>query len=567
MGVVKRRAPSSDISTVEFDAKTGSSTIEWFFAAKDKYRVVAGTSYPTPWPYDIQRVSDNTRQVINQIRARYEAILIRHNIKLHMELQESISPKNSAKYTDTLLILTLDQDNTTWLAAADEIQDLIKDAVRNQRQGETRIRVELRNQDEMYRDFTSVVRSGTFAHTALLRTVEPILKTAMDFCGRNLTYVTWVMRSGPSEVAEPKPTVMVAVKPGSEDLWHVVDKALKETIEENIGDAVDIELVPGQVLRDASVDLDPRQPKFISKILLPPGSGASIGARSSPDAGSLGPWVYFQRQNGPKIKGFLTCHHVIARGDMINLIANDKNGIARQGRAPLSTITVDYPAPVDARKTKRDLRDEISNGYSVGTNQKMLDRIVTLETAGGLGTVMHSSGHDGISGLDDEQNKMDWAFVRLNNDRNFGQNITEPYDPDDGPVTRAMLGYGSIRVRYDCPGKRITTIGTPAMDAWMAKRGRSSGVTSGFVSAINASCHWTDGTITREIHVANTLAQKAIPMLRPGDSGSMMWNERGEWVGLAIGCTSNDDSAIITAAEKVVEDIRSSTLGGRITLE
>lgn len=68
-----------------------------------------------------------------------------------------------------------------------------------------------------------------------------------------------------------------------------------------------------------------------------------------------------------------------------------------------------------------------------------------------------------------------------------------------------------------------------------------------------------------EIQVLNVEERAGFPMLMPGDSGCMIYNELKQWVGLGIAVDSSDDSAFMSSAKLIVEDIQKRT-GGITTL-
>ncbi|CZT48472.1 uncharacterized protein RSE6_09168 [Rhynchosporium secalis] len=188
MPVSENNAQQCKISIRGCDTALSVSTIEFYLASKDPYRVVAGQDeYPTPWPYNrnCYGVSKYTRDMFHRIESAYGAVLVRYGITVLCISFESIAPLNSGSevYIDTIVLISHDEDSSNWHLAADEIQALVDEEVlRTQPKEENRIRIELRNPTKWYRGRSSAVSSGMEEHSALLSTVETMKSKAEEAC-------------------------------------------------------------------------------------------------------------------------------------------------------------------------------------------------------------------------------------------------------------------------------------------------------------------------------------------------------------------------------------------------
>ncbi|CZS91498.1 uncharacterized protein RCO7_07062 [Rhynchosporium graminicola] len=435
MPVSENNAQQCKISIGGCDTELSVSTIEFYLASKDPYRVVAGQDeYPTPWPYNrnCYGVSKYTRDMFHRIESAYGAVLVRYGITVLCISFESIAPLNSGSevYIDTIVLISHDEDSSSWHLAADEVQALVDEEVlRTQPKKENRIRIELRNPTKWYRGRSSAVSPGTEEHSALLSTVETMKSKAEEACLEHLTNITWVLRCPliPYCAKPSVPTVMVAIKPGSKGQWGHIEEQLRLalcTVSEGDVD-VKLELVAGALLPNLSNGSQYSLSQVNSDHWCPPYTGASIGVRGSREAGSIGPWVHFHD------KGFLTTHHVAAAHRVVSPADGPplkrlyaEIGINRKEKKARKPPIVDYPAPLDTAQTKERYETYAKRfPDNAAKDPEDLKNMDDLYDSGGLGTVLESSGY---YRKNKEGRRMDWAFIRLNvqNQHMFGENTT-----------------------------------------------------------------------------------------------------------------------------------------------
>ncbi|CZT10546.1 uncharacterized protein RAG0_14984 [Rhynchosporium agropyri] len=291
MVVIRRKVRENRKSSDEYDAETGISTVWFHHASKDPYRVVAGLDYACPWPYDTDKpVSSNTKTVIDLIRLDYEKVLSRHGITFQDEELQSLSRRDHNDYTDTLLLMSLDDDVSKWCDAADEIQTMIDEAFRAytpqiipggpsvysdyESGSDSRfvfenkaypIRVELRNPLNFYCDRTGMRRlcaNGEQGTLALEKTQDIVMDKAELLCGKeNISSVSWNLRVRVALVhpVDGIPTVMIGVKPRARKNWAAIEEEMCKAIEGVLDEEdteVTVEIGPGWIQQ--GIYLDPK---------------------------------------------------------------------------------------------------------------------------------------------------------------------------------------------------------------------------------------------------------------------------------------------------------------------
>ncbi|KAG4432245.1 hypothetical protein IFR05_012278 [Cadophora sp. M221] len=560
MGIIKRKYAPSSSSSEDYDADSGVSTIEFYMTSKDPYRVAPGNQLAIPWPYRMSRVSQATRDIVGNIRTEYETILSDHNITLLAETMRHLSPKHTSDTSrDTLILISRDEDPRPWKNAATAIQTIINQQL-SLGNTDLKIQVELRNDLKMYKDRSFIVRQNTAEHSLLEKAQLCVLEEIRKLNASQWTSVSCAMRGVEDEESSRKATVVVCFTPGTKSLWAYINDRLEDALAPIIATNPDInlyvELVPGLLSPSVISDMEMSTPIYYDHLPVNPNSGSSIGPRGTQDAGTLGAWVYYTAAGHTVRKlAFLTCHHVVAPGDWANRAANDVQGIGLQGRSILQPILIDYPAPFDAAQTKiqllEDLRGDPPNAADL---RQRVDDMQKLIDAGGFGTVVHSSGY---VRRNQKGHRMDWAIITVNDDSFRGQNV---------PVPRSQLARPQLwgnRLEYDAKlGDVISSIDPVVAQDWAAKTGRTTQVTVGDITSIAAATHWKDGTMTREHQITTA---DGTPFVRGGDSGSMIYNRKKEWIGMAIAGNIFEDACYFTSAAEIVEDIKEQT-GGSIEL-
>jgi hypothetical protein len=289
-------------------------------------------------------------------------------------------------------------------------------------------------------------------------------------------------------------------------------------------------------------------------------NGASIGPQMTMDAGSLGVWVWFQpKGNSERTPCFLTCYNVIAsgEGDPERRKRNDIEGIGLKEAVGPNPIKVDYPAPFDAAVTKKDFESKIEKGDDLDkANTRSLEIFNQYMSENGIGRVEYASG---VRKKQDDR-RMDWALVVINNPKMFGQNSLplQVWRPEE--LFNARLGQPKWS-----ENQIVSKIAPPKEGDWVAKSGRTTQARAGEVIAMKAKVTFSSHQLeTSEIQVLN--AMTGVPFAKDGDSGSIVVNYKGEWIGIVMAIDMHDEVTYIMSAKDIMDDIEKQTNGGTISL-
>jgi hypothetical protein len=489
-------------------------------------------------------------------------VLRENNIQLHLTRVMALSRKGEGETPrDTLILISEDDDTRDWKGAVTIIGEMVDNAARKLN-GSPKIRVEIRNEDLMYRDISYVIKPQTVEHRACMEIEDLIFDQVKKSCPGDWTSICYFMRGTKDQTeASRKLTLVVGIKPRQRSLWGFVEEQVANVVQslKKSDINIHIELLPSRVhllvdhSQPASKEMKPFGPEIQWNTVLAPPSGSSIGPRVSGNAGTLGIWVSFRGPDGVKQVCFLTCCHVILPGDPGNGTTNERNGIALNGRKAIGPIIVDYPAPFDTKATKVTLSSTISQGNDPeGTMKRSLDAIEKHIANGGFGSVLHASG---IFRTNINERRMDWALVRCHDPSTIGKNIPSP-----GPFTSRQLGNRLVPYVVK-PDETVQKSNSLTEGMWVTKKGRTSGVTTGEVHAMRAIIDWQNGMTTREIVVLGF----GDDFVDHGDSGSMVTNLNKEWVGMVIGKDSPTTYGIVTSVAELRNDIDKGT-GGSIAL-
>lgn len=116
--------------------------------------------------------------------------------------------------------------------------------------------------------------------------------------------------------------------------------------------------------------------------------------------------------------------------------------------------------------------------------------------------------------------RMDWAFF----------SAAATFQPNRVPPYKILFQAPPLFPRDE--NFVVTKFGKLAKDDWVAKVGRGSMLTTGQVNLMERYVNWTEhGIESWEVEVIGSIGPFAVP----GDSGSMVFNGKGELVGLLIG--------------------------------
>ncbi|CZR56657.1 uncharacterized protein PAC_06546 [Phialocephala subalpina] len=523
-------------------------TIEQYNAGKDLFNVVA-RGLPRPWPSAIGVSSEKVSSLKGtpkQFRVNDQIFEI--TTKYGVD-QEGISVYWTYRIghrghgVDTWTIRCRGNDPRNYKAAALEVQQVLIAAgmPRND------FNVQFTNSRLAYRDESYAIPDDP----SLIGTIEDIqpkvLQMVREQLPRTWTSIAYHMRGKMNcEPKEMKPTVVVFCKPNSKLNWSMVEAKIVSTLQskDHPEIAFHLELLPGQVERATPsfiTDIqDYQSVGYCLNLTEQPKNDSSIGINDEEfkTACTLGGWMKLDFSDGRSVDCVLTTYDTVRNGDRHNRALNDYNGVSLDGRLPLSSIKVIYPAPMDLEASKNLIpaiaRQE--NGPPIGEAQA-LDLLDQLSKRG-IGRVA----------LTDSPSTFQRNIAPYFGQQNWGLHLD--YKVKEGDFIQSISSYQ--------PGERVT------------HRGRS---TCGHarVGRLKRYIHWGDGEESHEDELFGEpgCVGQSINFAYRGDVGSWVVNQDGELVGILsaidIWTGSRTRSAFITPIHEIVEDIEKRT-GGKISL-
>lgn len=482
-------------------------------------------------------------------------ILQKYSIKDSSILLRSVWPKCfPSEAVDTLIVETLDVDNSKWKDAASEILGIFYTA--GLLPGE--IKVEISNPVKMYHDDSKCLPRDQQLLGAI-REIEPrVLEIVRKELSGIWTTIAYHMRGPSEDASQMKPTVMITCKPGARHFFEKAEASIMAVVhsEKYPQVSLHVELVPGfvELVAPPSPNQDSKaRPNFALKDK--PVNGASIGVQNRQlGAGTLGGWVTLKSidNSNQSLQCALTCYHVISAGDPANLIHNDRYGIGLDNQKPLSQIKVVWPSIFDANATKAAVQKRIeATGSTPETKQRdgnYLEFVNKLSAADPIGHVRFASGHRRTP----ENRRLDWALIVTPS--TFTRNRPPPstaFDNDETWENHPAYSTGE--------NDFITECGTLKEGDWVFKAGRSS-TSSGDVNHIYRRVNWQDQEDSYEAEVVGFARDFALG----GDSGSMVINDRKELVGILIGAERGSGMygcGFVTPIQAIRDDIRAKVKG------
>ncbi|KIN07468.1 hypothetical protein OIDMADRAFT_174437 [Oidiodendron maius Zn] len=558
MGIraLSRKYVPSSTSSEEYDPETGVCSVDFYFAAKDPFRVAPGNKIPVPWPYASRRASDRAVEIADTLRSDYMKVLSDFGIKPRDTYVRALFA-DYEQPRDTLVINTHDEDPQSWKEAATVIQGMLDDTIRRQAHG-FKISVEIRNDTKMYADVSSTIKHNSLAHQACMQVEQAVFEQVTKSCPGQWRVISYHMRGPPAwETGDQKPTIMVRIAPGAKSFWSFIESQIIAVVEsvDSLDIKLHVEILPGFAIPSGSQEVSPSTPLVLRNLPETPVNGSSIGARGAEQAGTLGVWVDFHAAGSvEKQRCFLTCHHVISPGDPANKSFNDQFGIGLYGQQVETPIKIDYPAPSDATATKQLLQKEIALGNDEdGQKAQTINIIDKHVSAGGIGFVIHASGN---KDRNKDDRRMDWALVRTH-----GSSSSQCNKPPAATFSPWQLFNGKLEYKVNT-GEVIFKSGSLVKGDWVAQVGRYR-VRAGEVNAMEAYIHWDNGLISKEIVIEEL--ERGQSFAEPGDSGAMVINLKKEWVGMLHGRASQENFGFVTPTMELMDDIKAKT-GGSISL-
>jgi hypothetical protein len=364
---------------------------------------------------------------------------------------------------------------------------------------------------------------------------------------------------------EATPAILVTVTPGVSLDWVTLECSIKGYLHDDLN----VEFLPGSLSPLAGPSA-----KGVSQLLRMaddghPEMGCSIVIRGEQGGGTMGGFVTLTKDDETR-KGFLTNYHVVRPSvpDHIRLKA-DRHGSSFEtpNEADVEVVcfsghdiaaTLDHSndliqtlkAEMEKLRERQNQRELIGAGRlplldqriehyeaAISDSEKKRDFVPTMPLL--LGKVGLSSGKALIRNW-----LHDWAFVELaeSSDRFFGPNrmprVPENLRPDICGIPTLLPPEGSP----------LKGFGELEEGGYYLKVGRTTGITAGRCNGTLAYVNWaqnererynekgnalpiTRGVTTEYVIIGHAQAEFGLP----GNSGSMLLNDRGEVCGLLYG--------------------------------
>jgi len=565
--------PNSD----EDGSGTTVMSIDAYFAGKDKFRRCPYGKLPVFYPFRNYCLSSEhpLNKIVEEFGAQCQEVLNNFQIGSVLDsLRFYILVPLEGQSVVTLMIWTLDapQDTTGWIHAATEVEKIIhKQALARGISSE--FSVEIRNMDEMYQDTSSSLIPNSPAHKACIDVEKEVCAKIQIMLRDDVSSIGFAMRGPKTELANRIPTLMVSVKPGSEQYWGNFEKEIEDIFEEKelvqkYGVRLRIEIIPATTRRllagkESQTTSQAKVQEAIpnTKLRENPNMGSSIGPHHEDfpeNTGTLGLWVQFKPKNSDEILYcFLTCFHVAVPGEEPSRGQTkiDKEGYFQLQSSGTADISVDYPSAWDGDVTLQSL-EEVEKDHGHLTAAELLSRKICekyQKKGNAFGRLLAGSG---TARKNKAGRRMDWALIQVRKE-NFGANKL----PHRDTLTADMLASSSQKIltfRYetgDKIGDYAAPNGNDENSAKVFKLGRTTGLTGGNISCMSCKTRWLDDEWSNEISVQSRTADFALP----GDSGAAVFNLKKEWVGMVI--ARDYHHFIISSAIDIMDDIETMTGG------
>ncbi|KAK2759782.1 hypothetical protein FQN54_002516 [Arachnomyces sp. PD_36] len=553
-------------------------TIEEWLSQKDPFRVVA-SGFPMTWPLRKIPSPKELSKLLADLEGNILGILSHHQISFHtMRFQHwfhnfvSNEQYGEANGQDTLEISLDDTNTRAWLSATRSILTLLRENGANE--VAKNLQVEINNPGKAYNDISKPLVNDPVLLKALLEIQEPVsktVKTLFENAWSSIAYHTRVsLKSTPRE--EGKSTLLVYFPPEtSGDFESAEDKICR--ILETIHIDVHLEFLVGEsMLLDYVKYPNPHVIEVTEKSV----NGSSVCIRGGQKkAGSLGGWVYLNLPGGhAPIPCAITCYHVVRSDDENVSTHTDEHGVIQNDQR--GQEIVEYPAPIDADRTNKFLIQNLKrepDHPEFRSRFEILSKILSQPGGPSIGRVIFASGHrlekryrtvpehQATTGevvpksRVNEHRRLDWALVQSPSTFTFNK------APSYTTFGTFKLPHGED---YIIPSK-VRSFAHAKLDDWVTKRGRTTNTTSGTVNCMHREVLWSKDNITTEVEIYSPHGNFA----EPGDSGSLVFNSRGEIVGMIFGTNmngANHDVAYMLPMSRLQDDVKRMTKGGFLTL-
>ncbi|KAI9763271.1 MAG: hypothetical protein M1840_000802 [Geoglossum simile] len=395
-----------------------------------------------------------------------------------------------------------------------------------------------------------------------------------------------IFRRGKSEERTKCPFTIVLTAPEVYGLM-IIQNQIRQTLDSNGYSQIGLDIIRGRVVRNAIADIDPWS---TDNYQVAAGMGVSIGPKNSSESGTLGGYIHLRHPSGRRIQLGLTCYHVVRPGIAeYNKAACDTSGInvmSTIGRA----VALTQPSKTDhddistARKSSiasgekhletlksrlADIEAKILYGArSESQAQPIRSAIESVEVelsklkkllltsekfysqTSSFGHVFAASGFH--RSLDNHQ--IDWALVTVDEKRQPPNSKIPTHDTRE----RRLVPFDKLQ-KPTCP---------PTLEAPVWKKGRTTEFTNGVISHLQTDV-FIDGIASGQGSTEWVIVdERGVKFLfsERGDSGSMIINPDGQWVGLLIGGCDALGYTYMTPYATLVADIEQKT-GGKVELE
>lgn len=512
-------------------SKYQAPTIEEFAASKEPFRQRApGFAQRMPLRAAVcsqaaadayrQFVEPHIKQILSSTRVPYQSISLRRQIPVGNEANHDI---------DSLVVQTSCEDPSAMKQAAQQLLERFRlsDLSTNT------IEVEVTNPARCRRRTSHPITDDDEVRE--MKRVKPlIMKQVQSICRGSWSSVAFHNRSS-RNAAGQTPAVIVFCLPGTRANFEKLEAVLLAVLHGSRM-PIDLEILPGFVM-----DCAYQTRNFaLSMLGIPPRpkNGASIGARGNRnDAGTLGGWMALTRPNQIPIPVAITCYHVIKSYNNPSLAYTiDRDGIKPSDGFDFRPL-VEYPAALDVNFTVQRLAgkpDERARILDIAANP--------------IGRVLAASGYQ----VNKDKRRMDWALIE--SPATYSQNLAPN---GEGLGERQLLPSCS----YDIgEGFVIQETAKFGLYDFVIKKGRTSGITTGFVNKMHRVVRWAThgGNETEETEIMGVGQDFA----EHGDSGSLITDAKGRLVGLLFAkdaCASDFDIGFMTPIQDLEENVRERT--------
>lgn len=523
-------------------------SIDEHLARKDKYRVVA---HGVPFAYPIYKYTPDPtlRALAAQLEPEVDRLLSSSKITVqNTVLRLWYSYPGHKSTANVFHISTLDTDPAGWQTAAKSIHSLFLSRGASNINLEHPLQVEISNPNLSYHDTSRCLPNDPLLLDLFDRTkdaITEIVSTELSEAASAICFHSRIPHSQRYTGCAGKPTVIVYCRPGVLAKFDSAEDQLIRLFQESTLN-VHIELLPGALIESATIDLG--TPLSFPDIPRKPVHGSSISPEGGKDAGSLGGWLYLNLPGRHSQKCMLTCYHVVRVDDPEITSKTDKDGIALEDNSGHGQIV--YPAEIDKSCTMEMFNKEKVAGRAEEV-KKFEEAWKGVLEKRSIGRVLCASGHR-LRG----QHRADWALVDAS--ETFTANKPPPRTELLPQIKRPnpMASWG--------PNEdfRAREFGAPIKGDWVAFRGRTSGMVSGEINTIKSRLFWPVTKLTSDEWEVLPLGEASFNL--PGDSGSMIFNSRGQIIGLNM--TKIGEAGYMVTMETIQGDVKERT-GGFLSLD